>query len=159
MGCPDVRAPPGGWAIRNDDSTSTLGCNQHDDVTVTSRTWQLVCVGHAWRVVGVTHNCTMTSYQHGTVPRQNVLLVVRSFITDSCLPLLNLVLINIISRSTGTVHTSAKAHLTSVAIRIRIVHIRDLDRHQRLIILFNDPLLTFPENFMQFHSEVFAQNY
>jgi len=120
VGCPDVRAPPGGWAIRNDDSTSTLGCNQHDDVTVTSRTWQLVCVGHAWRVVGVTHNCTMTSYHHGTVPRQNVSLVVRSFVANSCLPLLNLVLINIITRSTGTVHTSAKAHLTSVAIRIRI---------------------------------------
>ena len=66
VGCPDVSAPPGGWAIRNDDSTSTLGCNQHDDVMMTSRTWQLVCVGHAWR--GVTHNCTMISYQHGTVP-------------------------------------------------------------------------------------------
>jgi len=63
VGCPDVSAPPGGWAIRNDDSTSTLGCNQHDDVMMTSRTWQLICVGHAWR--GVTHNCTMASYHHG----------------------------------------------------------------------------------------------
>lgn len=66
VGCPDVRAPPGGWAVRNDDSTSTLGCNHHDDVMVKSRTWQLVCVGHAWR--GVTHNCTTTPYQHGSVP-------------------------------------------------------------------------------------------
>jgi len=33
-------------------------------------------------------------------------------------------------RSTGTVHTFAKARLTSVAIRIRI---RDPDRHQNLI--------------------------
>jgi len=67
VGCPDVRAPPGGWAIRNDDSTSTLGCNRRGDVTAAAmtspRTWQLVCVGHAWR--GVTHNCTMSSYQHG----------------------------------------------------------------------------------------------
>jgi len=35
------------------------------------------------------------------------------------------------TRSTRTVHTSAKACLTSVAIRIRI---HDLDRHQNLII-------------------------
>jgi len=35
------------------------------------------------------------------------------------------------TRSTGTVHTSAKARLTSVAIQTRI---RDLDRHQNLII-------------------------
>jgi len=35
------------------------------------------------------------------------------------------------TRSTGTVHTSANARLTSVAIRIRI---RDPDRHQNLII-------------------------
>jgi len=61
--------------IRNDDTTSTLGCNNqqhHDDVDddvmmTSSRTWQLVCVGHAWR--GVTHNCTMASYQHGTHSR------------------------------------------------------------------------------------------
>ena len=42
-------------------------------------------------------------------------------------------------RSTGTVHTSAKARLTSIAIRIRIriwihIGIRDPDRHQNLII-------------------------
>ena len=35
--------------------------------------------------------------------------------------------------------------------------IRDPDRHQNVIILFTDPLLTFPENFMQIRSEVFAQ--
>ena len=38
-------------------------------------------------------------------------------------------LIIITTRSTGTVHTSAKAHLTSVAIRTRI-RIPDSDRHQ-----------------------------
>ena len=39
------------------------------------------------------------------------------------------------TRSTGTVHTSAKTRLTSVAIRIRIrIQIRDPDRHQNLII-------------------------
>jgi len=36
-------------------------------------------------------------------------------------------------RSSGTVHTSAEARLTSVTIRIRI-RIRDPDRHQNLII-------------------------
>ena len=40
-------------------------------------------------------------------------------------------IIIIISRSTGTVHTSAKAHLTSVMIQIQI---RDPDRYQNLII-------------------------
>ena len=39
------------------------------------------------------------------------------------------------TRSTGTVHTSAKARLTSVAIRIRIqIRILDPDRHQNFII-------------------------
>ena len=47
--------------------------------------------------------------------------------------------------STGTVHTSAKARLTSV------------DRHQNLIILFTGSLLTFPENFMQIRSEVLSK--
>ena len=37
------------------------------------------------------------------------------------------------TRSTGTVHTSAKARPTSVAIRIGM-RIRDPDRHQNLII-------------------------
>jgi len=41
----------------------------------------------------------------------------------------------VLTRSTGTVHTSTKARLTSVAIRIRIrIRIRDPDRHQNLII-------------------------
>jgi len=55
------------------------------------------------------------------------------------------------------VHTSAKARLTSVAIRIRI---SDPDCHQNLIIyfLFTGLLPTFPENFMQIRSEVFAQS-
>ena len=39
------------------------------------------------------------------------------------------------TRSTGTVHASAKARLTSVAIRLLIrIRIRDPDRHQNLII-------------------------
>jgi len=50
------------------------------------------------------------------------------------------------------VHTSAKAGLTSVAIRIWI---RDLDRRQNLNIC---PLPTFPENFMQIRSQVFVQS-
>ena len=59
------------------------------------------------------------------------------------------------TRSIGTVHTSTKARRTSVAIRIRI-QIRDPDRHQNLTI--TGPLPTFPENFMQTRSEVFAQS-
>jgi len=50
------------------------------------------------------------------------------------------------------VHTFAKARLTSIAIRIRI---RDPDLHQNLI---TGPLPSFPENFMQIRSEVFAQS-
>jgi len=41
------------------------------------------------------------------------------------------------TRSTGTVHTSAKARLTSVAIRMPMrirIRIRDLVRHKNLII-------------------------
>jgi len=41
------------------------------------------------------------------------------------------------TRSTGTVHTSAKARLISVMLRIRIrirIRVRDPDRHQNLII-------------------------
>jgi len=68
---------------------------------------------------------------------------------------------NIKSRSTGTVYTSAKACLISVAIWIRIhirirIRIRDPDRHQNLI-LFTGPLPTFHENFMQIRSEVFCE--
>jgi len=50
----------------------------------------------------------------------------------------------VITRSTGTVHTSAKARLTTVAIRIRI-RIPDPDRHQNSIICAMDhcqPALT-----------------
>ena len=63
-------------------------------------------------------------------------------------------MISVRTRSIGTVHTSAKARLTGVAIRIRI-RIRDQDRHQNLII-FIGPLPTFPENFMQICSKIFA---
>ena len=56
------------------------------------------------------------------------------------------------TRSIGTMHTSAKARLTSVAIRIRIrIRIRDPDRHQNLIIC--SLATTFHENFMQIRSE------
>jgi len=56
------------------------------------------------------------------------------------------------TRSTGTMHTSAEARLTSVAIRIRIP---DPDCHQNLTIGL---LSTFPENFMQIRWGVFAQS-
>jgi len=56
-----------------------------------------------------------------------------------------------LTRSTGTVHISAKARLTSVTIRIRHPNC-----HQNLI-LFIGPLPTFPENFMQIRCEVFAK--
>jgi len=46
------------------------------------------------------------------------------------------------------VHTSAKARLASVAIRIRI----------QLNYLFIDPLPTFPENCLQIRLEAFAQS-
>jgi len=66
------------------------------------------------------------------------------------------------TRSTGTAHTSAKAHLTSVAIRIRIwirIQIRIRDRSPpKFNRLFNGPLPTFPEHFMQIRWEVFAQS-
>jgi len=58
------------------------------------------------------------------------------------------------TKSAGTVHASAKTRLTSVVMRIRI---RDPDYHQNLIICIG-PLLTFPENIMQIHSEVLAQS-
>jgi len=61
----------------------------------------------------------------------------------------------VVTRSTETVHTSAKAHLTSVVIQIRI---RDSDCHQNLIIcsLAIGPFPIFPENFMQIRLEVLA---
>ena len=56
-----------------------------------------------------------------------------------CGGLLMNVIIIIITRSAGTVHTSAKARLTSVVIRIRIririlIRIRDPNRHENLIV-------------------------
>ena len=81
------------------------------------------------------------------------------------------------TKSIGTVHTSAKARLTSAVIwRIsmssRFNHspylpivmnpennpYGDPDRHRNLIIFFIGPLPTFLENSMQIHLEVFAQN-
>jgi len=54
--------------------------------------------------------------------------------SDAAVPLINMHL-NCNTRSTGTVHTSAKASLTSVTTRIRTrIRIRDPDRHQNLII-------------------------
>jgi len=57
------------------------------------------------------------------------------------------------TRSTGTVHASAKARLTSVAIWIRIT-----DSPPKFNHLFIGPLTAFAENFMKIHSEVFAQS-
>jgi len=50
----------------------------------------------------------------------------------------------------------AKTRLTSVAIRI-VIWIRDSISPQKFNRLFIDPLPTFPENFMQIRSEVFAR--
>jgi len=57
------------------------------------------------------------------------------------------------TRSTGTVHASAKARLTGVAIWIRIT-----DSPPKFNRLFIGPLTAFAENFMKIHSEVFAQS-
>jgi len=60
-------------------------------------------------------------------------------------------MIIIITRSTGTMHTSTKARPTSVAIQIQIC---DLDRHQNLVIVQGRLVSktrqrsTFPENFI-----------
>jgi len=53
------------------------------------------------------------------------------------------------TRSTGTVHTSTKAHLTSVAIRIQI---RDPDCHQYLIICS----LAHCQHSLKFHANPFT---
>jgi len=51
------------------------------------------------------------------------------------IPVLRMTRNYIVTRITGTVHTSAKARLTSVAIQMRIrIRIHDQDRHQNLII-------------------------
>jgi len=63
--------------------------------------------------------------------------------------------IAIITRSTGTLHTSAKARLTSVVIWMLIC---DPDRHQILIIYSSVQCQPSSENFMQIHLEVFAQS-
>jgi len=64
-----------------------------------------------------------------------------------------------LTRSTGTLHTSAKARLTGVAIRIRI-RIRDPDRHQNVIVCSLAHIPTFSEIFvqLQIRLEVFAQS-
>jgi len=55
------------------------------------------------------------------------------------------------TRSTRTVHTSAKARLTRI-------WIRDQDHHQMKFSGKAGPVPTFPENFMQMHLEVFVQS-
>jgi len=55
-----------------------------------------------------------------------------------------------VTRSTGTMYTSAKACLTSGMFWMRIC---DRDRHQNLTIL-----PTFLENLMQMHLEIFVQS-
>jgi len=63
------------------------------------------------------------------------------------------------TRSTGTVHTSAKVRLTSVAIRIRIrIQIRNKDRHQKCNLCSLAHCQPSLKNFMQIRSEVFAQS-
>jgi len=64
------------------------------------------------------------------------------------------IIIILTTRSTGTVHTSAKARLTSVAIRIKIrIRIRDPDRHQNLVICsLANQLPTLP---WKFHANPF----
>jgi len=57
------------------------------------------------------------------------------------------------TRSNGTVHTSAKTHLTSVAIRMSIC---DLDRHQNLIIC-SLAYWHLPSKFHAICLEVFVQ--
>jgi len=69
--------------------------------------------------------------------------------TILCRPILKIILsaASVVSRSTGTVHTSAKARFATVAIRIRI-RIRMypwLDRHQNLIIC----LLSYCQSFLK----------
>jgi len=59
------------------------------------------------------------------------------------------------TRNTGTVHTSTKARLTSVAIQYPDPWFGSPSKFNRLFI---GPLPTFPENFMQIRSEVFAQS-
>jgi len=59
------------------------------------------------------------------------------------------------TRSTGTMHTSTKAHLTSVAILIRIqicTWIREPDHHQNLIICS----LAHCQPFLKFHANPFG---
>jgi len=64
--------------------------------------------------------------------------------------------------STGTVHTSTKARLTSVATRIRIrirIRMRDPHRHENFNRFVTGPLPNFRENFMQIRSDVFAKSF
>jgi len=64
-----------------------------------------------------------------------------------------------ITRSTGTLHTSAKARLTGVAIRI-CIRICYPDRHQNLIVCSLAHIPSFSEIFvqLQIRLEVFAQS-
>jgi len=59
------------------------------------------------------------------------------------------------TRSTGTMHTSAKARLTSVALGSGSV----FGSPPKFNHLFIGPLSTFPENFMQIRSKAFAQSW
>ena len=62
------------------------------------------------------------------------------------------------TRSTGTVHTSAKAGLTSVATLIPIRILPWSGSPPKFNHLFVGLLPTFPENFIEIRSEVFAQS-
>jgi len=80
------------------------------------------------------------------------LLVFKNAVKVTCR---NLVLMRITTdtRSTGTLHTSAKARLNSVEIRIR-----ESGSPPKFSHSFTDPLPTFTEHFIQIRSEVFTQS-
>jgi len=91
---------------------------------------------------------------HALVVVACTLAVPRQILAGQQAMLLNLAIV----RSNGTMHTSAKARLTSVRIRIRIrIHIRS-GSPTKFRRLFIDPLSTFRENFVQIRSEVFVQS-
>jgi len=61
LGCPDMKAPPGGW-VKHSDDVATLGCSS------TAQTWRMVCRGAEW--VGDTKNCSI-----GMLNRRDAIVV------------------------------------------------------------------------------------
>ena len=56
VGCPDMKAPPGGW-VKRDGETLTVGCDNWDNK------YHLVCKENEW--VGSYKNCTNGKYGRG----------------------------------------------------------------------------------------------